>query len=254
MVKDKSVLLVIKNLYFSYSKTKRQSWILRNINLAVKKGEILSIIGESGEGKSTLAKLITGLINPTMGTIFFGGIDLKYWDHKKFCKEVQYIFQNAKGSLDPKFKVKDIIEEGLKLHKVTDDIEKRIFELVSQVGLNKSILVKYPPELSGGEAQRVAIARALSVDPSLIIADEPASSLDIITKLYVLSKFKQLRSSYGKSIIYITHDIGDAALIADRIAVIHKGEIVEISTKEEIIKRPRHPQTKILIEASLLKL
>lgn len=227
-----------------------------DVSLTVFKGETFGLVGESGCGKSTLGRTIMHLYQATDGEIIFEGKDSQKIKSRKekleFTQNVQMIFQDPYASLNPRFKIIDIISEGLdvqKLHQSKEERKQRVFELLELVGLNKESAYRYPHEFSGGQRQRIGIARALAVNPKLIIADEPISALDVSIQAQVVNFLQELQESMGLTILFIAHDLSMVKYISDRIGVMYKGKIVELGDVEEIYKNPLHPYTKSLLSA-----
>lgn len=227
-----------------------------DVSLTVFKGETFGLVGESGCGKSTLGRTIMHLYQATDGEIIFEGKDSQKIKSRKekleFTQNVQMIFQDPYASLNPRFKIIDIISEGLdvqKLHQSKEERKQRVFELLELVGLNKESAYRYPHEFSGGQRQRIGIARALAVNPKLIIADEPISALDVSIQAKVVNLLQELQESMGLTILFIAHDLSMVKYISDRIGVMYKGKIVELGDVEEIYKNPLHPYTKSLLSA-----
>jgi len=250
-------LFEIRELYLEYTSTKRVSGLaekvhaLNGVNLDVKSGEILAIAGESGCGKSTLAKALIGLEKYNSGSIKFEGVDFSQIDLKSFRKKVQMVFQNPYASLNPKMKIREILEEALIINtnKSSDERLKVIKEKIFQVGLDEVCLEKYPHEFSGGQRQRIAIARALVLDPICIIADEPVSALDVSIQAQIINLLNDLKEKYNLTIIFISHDLRVIKYLADRVAVMYLGEIVELASAKELFTNPKHPYTKALLNA-----
>ncbi len=253
-------LIEIKNLFVEY-KTKNgilsQDKIIHavnNVNLDIHKGEILAIAGESGCGKSTLAKAILQLERVKSGEIFFKSkniIKLSKDELKSFRCQAQMIFQNPYASLNPKMKIFDILKEPLEIN--TKFSRKEISDIVKEkiklVGLDESCLKLFPHEFSGGQRQRIAIARALIINPEFILADEPVSALDVSIQAQVINLLKELKEKYNLTFLLITHDMSVIRYLADRIAVMYLGEIVEIGKTEDIFNSPLHPYTKALLSS-----
>ena len=243
-------VLSIKNL----NKTFESGFKLKDINFDIKEGEVVSLIGESGSGKTSISKIIVGLLKAE-GQILFKGMNiLKY--PKRINGKIQMIFQSPYSSLNPKYKVKDIILEGViyqKVLKKEENIDEYLSNILNEVGLDKEILNKYPYELSGGQRQRVGIARAVAVKPDLIIADEILTALDALTQIQILELFQKLKENKKISYLFISHDINVVKKISDRLLIIKDGEIIESGSKEKIFSKPEKEYTKKLIEISKVR-
>ncbi len=250
----------ISDVYLQYNSSRGVSGKIEKVNalngvsLEVKRGEILAIAGESGCGKSTLAKALIGLEKYNHGQITFEGKDLAAFskgEMKTFRQKVQMVFQNPYASLNPKMKIYDILEESLKVNTSLDKACRRLVieEKIAQVGLDVTCLDKYPHEFSGGQRQRIAIARALVLDPVCIVADEPVSALDVSIQAQIINLLNDLRHQYNLTIIFISHDLRVIKYLADRVAVMYLGEVVELATAKELFSNPKHPYTKALLAA-----
>ena len=243
-------VLSIRNL----NKTFESGFKLKDINFDIKEGEVVSLIGESGSGKTSISKIIVGLLKAE-GQILFKGMNiLKY--PKKINGKIQMIFQSPYSSLNPKYKIKDIILEGViyqKVLKKEENIDEYLLNILNDVGLDKEILNKYPHELSGGQRQRVGIARTVAVKPDLIIADEILTALDALTQIQILELFQKLKENKKISYLFISHDINVVKKISDRLLIIKDGEIIESGTKEKIFSKPEKEYTKKLIEISKVR-
>lgn len=253
-------LFEITDLYLQYSSAKRVSGVVEKVNalngvdLSIHRGEILAIAGESGCGKSTLARAIIGLEKYNRGKICFDGQDLAKFstqEMKNFRQKVQMVFQNPYASLNPKMKIYEILEEALIINTNMSKDERRtvILEKISQVGLDETCLEKYPHEFSGGQRQRIAIARALVLDPVCIVADEPVSALDVSIQAQIINLLNDLKKKYNLTIIFISHDLRVIRYLADRVAVMYLGEIVELAEAKKLFDKPKHPYTKALLNA-----
>ena len=244
-------ILSIKNL----NKTFESGFKLKDINFDIKEGEVVSLIGESGSGKTSISKIIVGLLKAE-GQILFKGMDILKYPKKKINGKIQMIFQSPYSSLNPKYKIKDIILEGViyqKVLKKEENIDEYLSNILNEVGLDKEILNKYPYELSGGQRQRVGIARAVAVKPDLIIADEILTALDALTQIQILELFQKLKENKKISYLFISHDINVVKKISDRLLIIKDGEIIESGSKEKIFSKPEKEYTKKLIEISGIK-
>lgn len=241
-----------KNFFGKASKTLKA---VTNISLDVYPGECLTIVGESGCGKSTTARLILKLIEADHGEVIFQGenvLKLKGEALRNKRQDMQMIFQNPFSSLDPRYKIYDSIAEPLRVHKrgTEEQIKERVYELLNLVELDESIADKFPHQCSGGQNQRVCIARALALNPKFIIADEAVSALDVSIQWKVLHLLKRLQGELGISFLFIAHNLGVVKYIADRVAVMYLGEIVEIATKDSLFSNPLHPYTKALLSSA----
>ena len=225
-----------------------------NVSLEIKAGETFGIVGESGSGKSTLGKSIMRLVKPTSGTIKVRGKDITSLSKNEMFpirKDVQIIFQDPYSSLNPRLTVGKIVSEGMYLHKVCNDIEirERLKEIFEKVGLSEFHINSYPHEFSGGQRQRIGLARALALNPSLIIADEPVSALDVSVQAQVINLFMDLQEEFQLSYMFIAHDLSVIAQICSKIGVMYLGNIVEITDRKTLFKNPQHPYTKALLSS-----
>lgn len=227
---------------------------VNGIDLTLYKGETIGLVGESGCGKSTLGKTIMRLYKPDEGNVLLEGRDIWSYNRKQkkeFSRKVQMIFQDPYACLDPLSVVSDIISEGITIHKLYrgEEKEKRIAQLVEMVGLNEEHLNRFPHEFSGGQRQRIGIARALSLEPKLIVCDEPISALDVSIQAQVVNLLKKLQKEMGLSYLFITHDLSMVRQISNRIAVMYLGSLVEVADSEDIYLKNYHPYTQALLSA-----
>ena len=255
---SRKILLEIKNLkqYFPLGR-KGVVKAVDDVSFHIYEGETFGLVGESGSGKSTTGRSIIRLYNPTSGEIIFDDKDIS---SKKIPKEdsvyvnknMQMIFQDPMACLNPRMTVMDIIAEGLDIHgicKTKEERTKKVYELLKTVGLNEQHASRYPHEFSGGQRQRIGIARALAVEPKFIIADEPISALDVSIQAQVVNLLRKLQKENGLTYLFIAHDLSMVKYISDRIGVMHKGKLVELSTSDELYENPLHPYTKSLLSA-----
>lgn len=224
---------------------------VNGVSLKVKKGETLGLVGESGCGKSTLARLLTGLEKPDHGSINFKGRKLNEWTATERGTMLQMVFQDPYSSLNPRQRIGNIISESMRIHKSGSkaEIQQRVEELLVQVGLRPEHRKRYPHEFSGGQRQRIAIARAITMNPDLIICDEPVSALDVSVQAQVLNLLKSIQKEFGLSYVFISHDLSVVSHISDRVAVMYLGQIMETTSAEELYRNPQHPYTQILLDA-----
>jgi len=237
--------------------TTERSWVkaVDGVDLEITRGETFGLVGESGCGKSTLGQTILQLLEPTGGKVWFKGqrIDTMGDDElRDLRKDMQIIFQDPAGSLNPRRKVRRIIRRPLDLHDIGDskaERRERVSELIEQVGLSEDHLDRYPHEFSGGQQQRIAIARALAVDPDFIVADEPVSALDVNVQAQILNLIEEIQTEYDLTILFIAHDLSVVRHISDRVGVMYLGDLMEVGTVDEIFDRYQHPYTDSLMQA-----
>ncbi|MBG6165832.1 peptide/nickel transport system ATP-binding protein [Labrenzia sp. EL_195] len=224
------------------------------VDLAVRRGETLAIVGESGCGKSTLARTLVRLLEPTKGQVLYEGNDIAHLparDMRRLRKDLQFVFQDPFSSLNPRMTVGAIVEEPLTVHTQDNKTTRRqkVAGLLQRVGLRSSMADRYPHEFSGGQRQRIGIARALASDPSVIVADEPVSALDVSVQAQVINLLEDLKSEFNLTLILIAHDLAVIRHMSDRVAVMYLGEVVEIGDTETVYGAPRHPYTQALMRA-----
>jgi ABC-type glutathione transport system ATPase component len=246
-------LLDVGAIDVHYGRRRNKRQVLSAVSLQVRAGEIVGLIGESGSGKSTVARAIIGLTPVTAGRITVAGHEVtkfhgKQWRRFRQRGVVQYVFQDPLRSLDADVLIGDSIAEPLRITRAGSraEIEQRVKEYAARVRLDEALLSSFPAEISGGQRQRAAVARALVTEPKLLILDEPVSALDAATRVQVLGGFAGLRSE-GIGMLYISHDLGSVAGMCDRTAVLYQGQIVEYGPTTEIVNNPKHPYTRLLV-------
>lgn len=252
------ILLDVRHLTHQFRITKKA--VIRavdDVSFQIRDGEIFGLVGESGSGKSTVARCVMNIYQPTSGHILFQDVDI--CDKKQFRahrrelqRQRQLIFQDSTSSLNQRMKVADIIAEPMKIQHMTPPRGSYRAEAAFQlhyVGMDESYLDKYPSEMSGGQRQRVAIARALSMEPKLLVADEPIASLDVSIQAQIINLFQHLREEHGFSILFIAHDLAMVEYLCDRVGVMYQGKLVEVAPSEKLFANPLHPYTKVLLSA-----
>jgi oligopeptide transport system ATP-binding protein len=237
-----------------FSRSHGQVHAVEDVNLTVRRGETLGIVGESGCGKSTTARLMMRLLEPTAGSIRFDGRDITNLSQRQLRplrREMQMIFQDPYASLNPRKTVEQIVSQPFAVHGGVPSREAklRVKELLEVVGLSREHSSRYPHEFSGGQRQRIGIARALALNPRLIVCDEPVSALDVSVQAQILNLLRSLQAEFDLTYVFISHDLSVVRQICTRIAVMYLGRIVELADSEEIFEHPRHPYTAVLISA-----
>ena len=218
----------------------------------IRRGETFALVGEPGCGKSTVARLIVGLYAPSRGAIGFDGIDLSSAGAARLRRRMQMIFQDPYASLNPRWRVRDIIAEPIRVLRLAEGqsaIEARVTQLLEQVRLSHEDGEKYPHEFSGGQRQRISIARALSGNPEFLVCDEPTSALDVSVQAQILNLMTDLQRELGLTYLFISHNLAVVSHIADRVGVMYLGRLVELADADELFARPRHPYTRMLLDA-----
>ena len=256
MTQERKKLVELKNVSLTFNKGKsNEVKAIDDVSFDIYEGEIFGLVGESGSGKTTIGRSVLKLSDIDSGTITFSGNEissLKGKDLHDFRKTAQMIFQDPQASLNGRMKIRDIIAEGIDIHKLAKSKEEReakVKELIDLVGLNEDHLSRYPHEFSGGQRQRIGIARALAVNPHFIVADEPISALDVSIQAQVVNLMQKLQHEQGLTYLFIAHDLSMVKYISDRIGVMHWGKLLEVGPADEIYHNPIHPYTKSLLSA-----
>lgn len=250
-------LIEVRNLK-KYFEVKRKGMLhaVDDISFEIRAGETLGLVGESGCGKSTVGNVIMGLLPATDGEILLDGqniVGLSRKERKKYCKEMQIVFQDPYSSLNPRKSVRQILSEPFKIHRMgnSSEINRQVEELCQKVGLEPALLSKYPHELDGGKRQVVGIARALALGPKFIVCDEPVSALDVSIQAKIINLLIDLQRELGLTYLFVSHDLSVVRHISNRVAVMYLGQIVEIANTDDIFEDPKHPYTTALLSAVL---
>jgi oligopeptide/dipeptide ABC transporter ATP-binding protein len=225
------------------------------VSLSVAPGEVVGLVGESGSGKTTLGRCVTRLVPITSGSVRVNGVDISTLSRRRLRplrRDFNIVFQDPASSLNPRLTVGDIVSEPLRLHRLGSRTARaaRVHELLESVGLRPELVRRYPHELSGGQRQRVSLARALSAGPSLLVADEPTSALDVSVQAAVLNLIGRLQADLGFACLFVTHDLASVEFLAQRVAVMYLGVLVEVANRESLFAAPRHPYTQALLSAA----
>lgn len=250
------VLVLAENVTKIFSSRAGDVPAVEDVTLEVRRGETLGLVGESGSGKSTMARLLMGLIPPTSGRVLFDGRDLATLPVRELRatrRRMQMVFQNPYGSLLPHYTAAANVAEPLRLHKIGDKESRRAeaLRLLELVGVNPRFADLYPRQFSGGQQQRIAIARALALSPDLLVCDEPTSALDVSIQAQILKLLLDLRAELGLTCLFISHNLAVVERLADRVAVMNHGRLVELAPTEELFSAPRDPYTRTLLAAVL---
>jgi oligopeptide transport system ATP-binding protein len=224
------------------------------VSFSIERGQTLGLVGESGSGKTTIGRTLVRLYKPTSGQMLFGDQDLAQLtgeDLRQLRRRVQMIFQDPFASLNPRYTIGSLIAEPMHIYRVAsrEEIRERTVELLKVVGLRPEYIDRYPHEFSGGQRQRIAVARALSINPEFVIADEPVSALDVSIRAQVLNLLQRLQRQFNLTYLFVSHDLSVVRHVADRIAVMYLGKIVELADRDELYQSPKHPYTKALLSA-----
>lgn len=256
-VGDAEPLLRVENLvkHFRSGVRHRPIRALDGVSFTVRRGETLGLVGESGCGKSTCARTIVRLYEPTEGRIVLGGIDITTMSQRELRplrRRMQMVFQDPFASLNTRMTVRDIVAEPLRVHSPelgTDEIRRRVGETLEQVGLGTEHMLRYPHEFSGGQRQRIGIARALVVQPEVVLCDEPISALDVSIQAQIVNLLRDLQRELSLTYVFIAHDLSMVRHVADRVGVMYLGQLVELGTTDQVYRNPQHPYTAGLLES-----
>lgn len=250
------MLLTVDHINKSYSSFPNPPvQVLHDVSFSLAPGQALGLVGESGSGKSTIAKCLMALAAPETGSIVYDGMDvtrLRGAELLRFRREVQMVFQDPYGSLNPRMSVEELIGEGLLVHKLEPTAARRrerVAEIMRTVGLNPDDMVRFPRSFSGGQRQRIAIARALVIGPHILVCDEPVAALDVSVQAQVINLLRDMQRKLGLAIVFIAHDLAVVRHLCDSIVVLHKGRVVESGPRADIFERPREAYTQALLAA-----
>ncbi len=255
------LLLQVRDIkkYFSIKtglgSTKKWLKAVDGVSFDVNKESVFALVGESGCGKSTVARLVLKLLDLSSGKIIFKGKDIsviKGADLRSYRREVQIVFQDPFAALNPRMRIVDALSEPFKIHNIapSSEIKDRVVELLNKVGLNAEVLSKYPHEFSGGQRQRICIARSLAVSPELVVADEPLSALDVSIQAQILNLLQEIKKTSGISMVFISHDLRVVRYLSDVVAVMYLGRIVETGKTDDLFAAPKHPYTELLLSSA----
>lgn len=251
---EKETLVELQDLSKSFKVSGGILKAVNHINLTIKKGETLGLVGESGCGKSTLGRVVMGVYQPTTGKVIYNGEELNIKtskDRYEYAKKAQMIFQDPYASLNPRMTVGSIIAEGMEVHNMytPEERTKKVHELLELVGLNKEHANRFPHEFSGGQRQRIGIARALAINPEFLVCDEPISALDVSIQSQIINLLIELQKKLGLTYLFIAHDLDIVRYISDRIAVMYLGHLVELGESDEVYNHALHPYSEALLSA-----
>ncbi|MFI2754128.1 ABC transporter ATP-binding protein [Cellulomonas sp. P22] len=245
-------LLELVGVGRTYGSGRRTTTALSGVDLAVRPGRSVGIVGESGAGKSTLLRLLLALDRPTQGQVLYRGEPLAHRDRaavRRFRRDVQIVFQDPRSSLDPRMTVGSVVAEPLRSLRVPGDRRARVTEVLGWVGLEPDAADRYPAQFSGGQRQRIAIARALAPSPSVLVGDEPVSALDVSVREQVLDLLRRLRTELGLTLVLVSHDIAVVGQLCEETVVLHDGRVVEQAPTPQLLTHPQHPYTQRLLAA-----